>query len=380
MQRNWPILGLLVISVMFAAGCQGKPGEEKAKGEDSAEEEEAPPVPVEIISPVRGEIVATYSGTAAVEAFAEADVIAKVGGEIRELLVEEGDFVREGQLVGRLDGDRLRLELKQAEADLQKLEREYKRNLDLHEKGLVSVGAYENIKFELEALRATHERAALELSYTNLRAPISGVIAERFVKVGNTINADTRVFHVTTLDPLIIYLHVPEKEYRRIRAGQEAMVQVDALKDAYFAGKVARISPVVDPRSGTFKVTIEVADESARLKPGMFGRVHIVYERHAEAILIPRSAILEEAGEEIAFVVEDGKAKRKVIQSGFSQAGQVEILAGLMDSDKVVLVGQTGLKDAAKVLVVNPPAGEAQAEPQPDGETAGEESQSQAGD
>jgi len=356
MQTNGRILGLLLISAFLVLGCQGKPGAEGAqKDGDDKKEDESPPVPVEVATPTRGDIVATYSGTAAIEAFAEADVIAKVGGEITHLLVEEGDMVREGQLVARLDGDRLRLELKQAEADLQKLEREYKRNLDLHEKGLVSVGAYENIKYELEALRATYERAALELSYTDLKAPIGGVIAQRFVKVGNTVNADTKIYHVTTLKPLIIYLHAPEKEYRKISQGQPAMVQVDALSDMQFMGVVARVSPVIDARSGTFKVTIEVEDESARLKPGMFGRVHIVHDRHDNAIIVPRGAILEEAGEQIVYAVEDGKAVRKIIKTGFAQSGQVEVLEGLQDSDRIVLVGQTGLKPEARVQVVNEP-------------------------
>ncbi|MCJ7555442.1 MAG: efflux RND transporter periplasmic adaptor subunit [Gammaproteobacteria bacterium] len=342
------------MALSFLAGCQGKGSEGEAAGGDKGKDkEESPLVPVEVASPARNQMLATYSGTASIEAFAEADVIAKVGGEVRQLLVEEGDEVKAGQVLAVLDGDRLRLELKQTEANMNKLEREYQRNLDLHDKGLVSVGAFENIKYELDALRAGYDRAKLELSYTQLRAPIDGVIAERFIKVGNTLSANDRTFHVTTLKPLIIYLHAPEKEYRKIQPGQSSMVEVDALKGRRFPADVARISPIIDPASGTFKITIEVDDPSRNLKPGMFGRVHIVHEIHDNALVIPREAIVVDGEEEAVFLIEDCKAVRRQLSTGITLDGQVEVLSGLSDGDRFVLVGQAGLKDGAKVQVVN---------------------------
>ncbi len=100
---------------------------------DDKNEEESPPIPVETSLPVRGDVVAVYSGTAPIEAFAEADVIAKVAGEVREVLVEEGDDVKEGQILARLDGDRLRLELNESQARLRKLQRDFERNQNLKE-------------------------------------------------------------------------------------------------------------------------------------------------------------------------------------------------------------------------------------------------------
>jgi membrane fusion protein (multidrug efflux system) len=341
MQTSKKLLSLCLLTIALLAACQGKgPGTESSgPGDKGKAKEEAPPAPVEVASPSRGQMLATYSGTASIEAFAEADVIAKVGGEVLAVL----------------DGDRLRLELKQTEANMNKLEREYKRNLDLHDRGLVSVGAFENIKYELDALKASFDRARLELSYTELRAPIDGVISERFIKVGNTLAANARTFHVTTLKPLIIYLHAPEKEYRRISAGQMAMIEVDALKNSRFPAKVVRVSPTIDPASGTFKITIEVDDPSHNLKPGMFGRVHIIYEVHENALTIPREALVVDGDEEAVFVIVDGKAERRLLSTGISRDGKVEVLGGITDDDRYVLVGQTGLKDGTSVNVVNEP-------------------------
>jgi membrane fusion protein (multidrug efflux system) len=332
---------------MLLSACQS---EQPAKDEDS--EEEIPPVPVETSVPVRGDVYAMYTGTAPIEAFAEADVIAKVGGEIRELLVEEGDEVKKGQVLARLDGERLRLELNESEAKLRKLQRDYERNVDLQSKGLISDGDFEKIKYEMEALEAAFNLASLELDYTQIRAPIDGVIAERFVKLGNTISEGEALFSVTSLDPLVAYLHVPEREYRHIAPGQPVGIDIDALSGEPIAAAVSRVSPIVDPQTGTFKITVEIVDQKRRIKPGMFGRIGVIYDVHEDALQIPRSAIIEDQGTASVFVVEEDRAVRKTIKTGYSNRGMVEVTSGLQEGEQVVTVGQASLKQDSRVSVI----------------------------
>ena len=325
-RQLWP--GFL-LTALFLAACQ--PGAEDAE----SEEDDAPAIPVETATPTRGDIFAVYSGTAPIEAFADAMVIAKVGGEVRSILVEEGDDVRSGDILARLDGDRLRLEMEQAEANLNKLKRDHQRNVDLSERGLISAGDFEKIQYEMEALQATYDLAKLELGYTEIRAPIDGIVSERFIKLGNTIDVNAPTFQVTSLEPLVSYLHVPEREYRRIDPGQDAAIQIDALTGSQFNALVSRVSPVVDPATGTFKITIEVTDPSRRLKPGMFGRISIVYDKHENAMQIPRSAIVDEAGESAVFVIDNDVAERRVIQTGYAEGGQIEVLDGLDEFEQL---------------------------------------------
>jgi len=343
--------------VLLLSACQ--------QGDSTVEEDEddVPPIPVETGTPVRGDVLAVYSGTAPIEAFAEADVIAKVEGEIREVLVEEGDLVEKGRVLARLDGDRLRLELNESRARLQKMERDFERNKDLREKGLLSEGDYEKLQFDLESLQASYNLARLELDYTQIRAPISGVISERYIKLGNTIRVGDPLYRVTSFDPLVAYLHVPEREYQQITADQPVAIDIDALADKVILATVTRISPIVDPETGTFKITIEIRDESRRIKPGMFGRMNIVYDRHENVLQVPRSAVIEEMGIESVFVVEDDKAVRRIVKTGYGENGMIEITEGLDETDNVITVGQVGLKPDATVTIINaPPAPEAVAE------------------
>jgi membrane fusion protein (multidrug efflux system) len=332
---------------LLLSACQ-QGGENATK-----DEEETPPVPVETSRPVRGDVFAVYSGTAPIEAFAEADVIAKVEGEVREILFEEGDLVSAGEVLARLDGDRLRLELNESRARLNKMRRDFERNKELREKGLLSEGDFEKLRFDLEALEASFNLASLELDYTQIRAPIDGVVSERYIKIGTTIRVGDRTFQITSFDPLVAYLHVPEREYRQIRAGQPVAIDIDALADQRVFSEVARISPVVDPETGTFKITIEIRDEERRIKPGMFGRMSIVYDRHDNALQVPRSAVIEDRGSETVFVVEDGEAVRREVQTGYGNDGMVEITEGLSDEDDVVTVGHVGLKPGTKVTVID---------------------------
>lgn len=341
--------GVILLTLILAACSEN--AEQAAEAED--DDEESPAIPVEIAQPTRGDIFATYTGTAPIEAFEDAAVIAKVGGEVREIFVEEGDDVVSGQILARLDGDRLRLEVSESEAQVQKLKRDFARNVDLKDKSLISEGDFEKIQYEMEALQAAHNLAELELSYTEIRAPINGVISERFIKIGNTIDVNTPAFQVTSLEPLVSYLHVPEREYRKLAAGQKATIAIDALPDVSFVGDVARISPVVDPETGTFKLTIEVSDPSRRLKPGMFGRISIVSDMHADAMQIPRNAIVEDAGASTVFVIDGEVVDKRVIRTGYSEGGFVEVLDGLSDDESFVVVGQANLKDGTRVSVID---------------------------
>jgi membrane fusion protein (multidrug efflux system) len=339
----------LLLAIGLAAGCSNGKAKEKDK-EDAAADTL---VPVEVQPLKRAPMLAVYSGTAPIEAHDEAEVVAKVGGEVREIYVEEGDTVTAGQVLARLDGDRLRLELAQTDANLRKLERDYNRQLELSQKGLVAKGTAENAKFDLDALRASYDSARLELSYTQIRAPISGVVSARHIKVGNTIKPNDPTFRVTNLDPLIAYVHVPEKEFRKIAAKQPAEVVVDALGGERFAGVIARISPTVDPQTGTFRAEVEVPDSTRHLKPGMFARVNIVYERRENALQLPRNAILDADGEQSVFVIAGDKAEQRRIKTGLANNGWVEVTEGMKGDERVVVVGQAGLKTGTLVKVVS---------------------------
>lgn len=346
------IKSLLLVSLVFGAaslaGCGGNSQAETG-------EKTPPPVAVEAAGVQQGEISATYSGTATLEARNEADVVARVGGVIREVLVEEGDRVEAGQVLARLEDERLKLEVARARAELGKLEQEYQRLQRLHAQGLVSKAEFERQKYELESLQAALQTAELELGWTRIRAPIDGVVSARYLKQGNMIQANEAAFHLVDFTPMIAELHVPETALRLLKAGQPARLEADALPGLSFDGRIERINPVIDPATGTFKVTVLVDETQNMLRPGLFVRVGVVHDVHADALLVPRTALVNEDAETAVYVVNDGKAEKRVVTTGYADNGRIEILSGLEQGDMVVTVGQSSLRDGSPVTVINQP-------------------------
>jgi len=355
---RWVAAALLLAAATALMACGQANGESEKDGKEAV-----PAVPVEVATTQRAEMAALYSGTAPIEADRRALVMPKVSGEIRAVLADEGQRVKAGQTLARLDGDQLRLEVALNEATMRKLERDYNRNMELQQKGLVSATAIDNLKYELEAAKANWELARLQLSYTEIRSPIAGTVTQRLdlVKVGNTVtpvggvieSADSSLFVVEDLDTLILRVNVPERELSKLSVGQPAELSFDAVPGRTFQGEIALISPSIDPTTATFGVRIRVTETGGLLRPGMFARVAIVYERKLDALQIPRTALLDTDGQAKVFVVTDGKATERAVKLGLSNGAWIEVTEGLKDGDKVVVVGQGAVKPGAAVRVVN---------------------------
>lgn len=343
--RSLSSICLLGALLLMLGACQGK------KAEDKKEE---PAIPVETAAVVTGAIDAAYRGTATLEAENEATVMAKQGGVIEQVLVEEGDRVRAGQVLARLETDKLRFERARAQADVDRLEQDFTRLKSVYQRNLVSREAYDKTQYELTAARAAADLSALALKEAEIRAPFDGVVSTRFIKRGNQILAGTQAFRVTQLDRLRAAIYVPERDIYKLKPQHQVNLSVDAWPGKTFGGQVLLINPVVDASSGTVKVTVTVDAQQSGLRPGMFARAEILYDRHDAALLVPRDAVLVEDAAESVYVVADGRAHRRLIKTGYGDADHFEVIEGLKAGDAVVTTGQSSLKDDAKVEVVQP--------------------------
>ena len=330
----------------------GKTGNGQVKlGKDGKPIEKAEAVPVEVARAARHAISASYSGTANLEAPGEAQVVAKTSGVMVQLLAEEGDQVHAGQVLARIDGDRVRLEVQRQLATVHKLENNFRRSQELAAQKLVSAEASDQIRYDLESARASYALARLELSYTNITAPISGVVAQRMVKPGNLIALNAPVFRIVNNSHLEGVLNAPEREMGRLKTGLPLRMVVDAVPGKVFIGKVDRISPVMDSSSGTFRVVCAF-NEAPELRPGMFGRIEVVYDQRQDALTVPRIALLEDEGEPAVYLVVGKKAKRVPVQLGYTNGELAEVLAGVKEGDLVVTAGKVAIRDGTEIQVI----------------------------
>ncbi len=343
------IATLALLSSAMLTGC--------GVGQASVTEDEtvqaATPVPVEVAQPFRADIFATYDATATISSDADAPVVARIAGEVVELLAEEGDIVAEGQVLARLDGERLRLEMLAARANLQQARTEYERNADLHSRGLISASMFDNLQYDLEALEATYELTKLNYEYSKIRAPLAGVVASREVKPGQHLTVNDVAFRITDTRELLAYLQIPQSELPKFAAGHSASIEVASMPGVDHPATIARISPTIDTRNGTFRATAVIDNSPGHLAPGMFARFTISYEEHSDALVIPAAAVLNEDDETTVYVVEDDEVTRRIIRTGIESGGNVEVLEGLDEDDVIVVVGHAGLRNGSKVLASN---------------------------
>ncbi|MGA9572359.1 MAG: efflux RND transporter periplasmic adaptor subunit [Lysobacterales bacterium] len=340
---------LMAVVLLLLQGCM-KP----ANGEEQEDETaDALAIPVEAAPVSNRDMAAFYSGTATLEADKRATVVSQITGVVLKIDAEEADYVEAGQVLAVVEPERYALEVERTNASLKRLQTDYQRKKELYAKQLVSTEDFERVSAEYEAQKAAYELAKLDLAYTSIKAPISGYISERMVRVGNLVKLNEPVFNIISYDPLLAVLHVPERELRVLSDGLQVTMSVDAWPGETFDGKVIRISPMIDTNTGTFRVTTQVFDHGHMLKPGLFGRVEILYDLHADVPVIPRSAVITEDELSHVFVIDEaGNAKRRDIQLGFENDGMVEVTDGLAGGETVVTAGKGSLSDGMRVEVV----------------------------
>ncbi len=310
-------------------------------------------VPVEVALAHTGEISSYLLFNSTIETEAAVEIFPQISGMVERVAVEEGDRVEFGDTLVAIEDDQLRIANREAQVNLDYQQTGYKRTEEMFRRKLISDHEFETRKYELEQARLRVERTQLDLAHAAILAPFSGVITERYVQVGARVGSGSKLYDLIKLDDMIARVFVPGQYLSAINNGQQSVITSDFLPDKSFKGWVKRISPVVDPRSGTFKVTVGVRDRFEYLRPGLFVSVRIVTDTHEKAILIPKQAIVYDGGDKFVFAVDDTVAVRVKLQPGFEDVEYVEALADVEVGSSIIIVGQNGLKDGTRVRVVN---------------------------
>ncbi|MDW7674944.1 MAG: efflux RND transporter periplasmic adaptor subunit [Bacillota bacterium] len=221
---------------------------------------------------------------------------------------------------------------------------------------MAEVGATpEDIRLaELQVAQAevTLRNARNQLDNAVITAPISGVVSAVSAKVGEMASPSMAVVVINQLDKVEIQINLTEKDINKVEKGQQAKVLVSAVSKQPFEGKITNISPVADPRTRTFLMKVEVANEAGQLKGGMSASVDITTERQGGEIVVPMQAVLEQNGEKIVYVIVDGKAEKRIVKLGMNNEAEIIVTEGLQVGEKVVVKGQHYLEEGSKVTVV----------------------------
>lgn len=318
--------------------------------------------PVEVAVVERGAVARSATLTGAVEPLRQVGVNAQLGGVLTAVLVEEGDQVEQGQVLARLDDRELSAQVRAAEAQVELAESTFRRSEQLRAAQVVTEAEYERDRANLEAARAQLDQLRTRLGFTTIRAPISGVVTERRLMTGDVAAPQARLFSIANLDQLVVRLPVSELDVGELQVGQRVNLQMDALPNRTFVGRIRRIFPTADTTTRLVPVEVLLEGEGARrARPGYLARVTFQLGARDDVLRVPARAVIGGAGAEAVFVVEDAVAHRRPVITGLRQGDHVEIVSGLSDGESVIVAGHTTLRDGAAVRVINPNADTRQA-------------------
>lgn len=309
-------------------------------------------IPVDVAVVVRRDIRDFLETNGTLEAENEVDIVSRTSGPIVELRVEEGALVKKGQLLARIDADEIQAQLGIARVNLEEARSNLNRAKVSLENELISQQVFDQTQAAYDSAAAQITGNEIQLSYTEIRAPFSGLIIERAVKFAEFVNNGARLFRISDFDPLLCPIQIPEKDLSRVRVGQPAEITVESFPEDRFEAKVLRVNPVVDSSTGTVKVTLEVRG-AGKLRPGMFASVYLQTDVHEQALVVPKEALVLESIGDSVYVVEGDAVSRRDVEVGYSETDAVEILSGVAEGERVVVVGQDALTQGTPVYVLS---------------------------
>ncbi len=271
-------------------------------------------------------------------------------GKIVKLMVEEGDFVTQGQVIAKIDDELLQLQLESVDVSLEGQRNDDKRYDNLSKDNAVAGVTVEKTKLGLRSTEIQKKQIQKQLRNTTIKAPFSGVITKKMVDLGSVVGVGTPVVEITDIGQLKLTVSVPERDVLKFKRGQSVSVTADVYGDKMYEGKVTNISVVAD-RSHNFKVQITVTNKNRELLAGMYGSVRLTNTQSVNRLAIPRKALIGSSKAPRVYVVRNGKAKLVSFTAGTSDGDYVEVISGISAKDQIVVKGQVNLQDNVNVTV-----------------------------
>ena len=352
--------GAPLLALALAGGCDARAARD-GKDDEKQDEKKEQPTPVVVGVVERGSIVSTISTASTIEAERQVTIHAESTGRLVDLTVEEGDTVKKGQVIARIRFDAQTNSLVRANTSLDKARVDFNRAEKLYNDRVIGEEEFLKARNALEVAELDLSDRSREMRNTKVTAPFDGTITQRKVTAGAFVNNGAELLTIVDFSTLVARVFVPEKQLDRIQVGQGAEVVGKAARGRRGEGKVLRIAPTIDASTGTVKVTVSMppaATAAQSFLPGMYAEVTLTTDSRSDVLLVPKAAVVRDEEQTYLFTLAGDAAtgftgKRVRVETGLTDPERIEIVKGLGAGEPVILAGQTGLKDGAKVVRVD---------------------------
>jgi len=285
----------------------------------------------ELTSPKKGTAVQAVYATGEVEPLYWSEISPQISGKISEIYVKEGDKVKTGQSLAKLEDDLECAKASEIMARLQFLDKEVTRYAELSLKDHVSRQSYEKVLSERNSVKAQLETQNALVARMLMTSPLDGTVLRRDIEPGEAAKTDQVIFWVGQLKPLRISAEVDEEDIPLVKSGQKSLIKADAFINKNVIGEVSEITPKGDPVNKNFRVRISLPDDSPLLI-GMTVEVNIVTKEEPDSLLIPSSCVI---GKKV-WVSENGEISERIIKTGIRSEYLIQVLDGLRENEKIL--------------------------------------------
>lgn len=354
LMRNMPRFIVIVLIALIAFLFVSMNAEKKRLAVEKAAALNPEQLPVNVVvHPLQPSIIHDRINLPGIiEPWLDLNLLSKLNGTIAEVLVSEGDQVEKGSVLAHFEEDDYRITLATAESSYKLAQSEYKRDLSMFEKGIVSSAELEERKNRLETTRSAVEQATLQLRRCKILSPMKGTITKLFAKTGLQLNIADPVAKIVQLDKLKAVIGIPESDVAKVAALETISLSIKALDNLQVQGVKHFLSPTPESVAHIYRLELKVANPSGTILPGMFVRAAIVKQQIGDAMVVPLYSVISRNDRHFVFIEKHGVAVRKEVQLGFLEGWKVHIKEGLHPGDRVLIEGQRNVEDGQKVNVV----------------------------
>ena len=306
-----------------------------------------PPVTTMLVEPVQVNDVLHLP--AKVHAVFDAALALDKAGIVAELPVDRGSEIEAGQILLRLEDSIWKAGLEAAEIQHREAKREWNRWQELRKTGAVSTSEFDAVQARFDLAKVTLENARINLEKCVLRSPSAGVIADRYVEVGEHVAEGAPAFRVVNSERIKLAVDIPERDVLQVRTGMAMPFTIDSLPEHAFTGTVTFVAAAARAENNSFPAELMVENAGGSLRPGMMGRLALSRGQRINAIVLPFGAVIPKKGEYVAFVVENGKALQRLVKLDYFSDFDVVLASGLEPGEEVVIEGNRALSDGMVV-------------------------------
>ena len=314
--------------------------------------QEKPPVNVVTLTLLPTTITDRINLPGYIEPWTRLQLMAKLNGTITEVLVKEGDRIKKGDILARIEDDDFRIAVERAEAAYNLAKAEYGRDKAIYDKGVIPTAALDTNRTNMQKAKADYENAKLLLSRTQVTSPMNGIIRRMDAKVGLQLSVGDPLAEILDTDHMKGVIGIPESDVTAVRKLESVNLTVQALGDKIITGKKYFLSPSPETAARLYNLELDINNSSGEVLDGMFVRADIVKKQIPDALAVPFYSVISRNDEQYVFIEEEGVAKKRKVSLGIMEKWMVQITAGLKAGDKILVEGHREVKDNQKVNII----------------------------